>query len=466
MSDIRVRISPSDTGKSIHIGNLKCALYNYLFAAKNGGTFYLRIEDTDLDRKVEGAAENILNDLKWAGIAPTEGFLLDQKYPPYVQSQRQDVYENYANHLLEKGFLYKCYCTEEELNAQREAALKINPKSPFKYPGTCRTAKDQDKPHSLRLKAPTDGHTSFSDIIFGDLSFSNKENYDFVIKRSNGGYLYSFCCVVDDIEHRTSHIIRGSDHLKNMPQQLAIYKALDATIPKMAHLGMILNQKGEKLSKRDGSVLVSEYRDNGFAPSAILNYLARLGWGCGNQEIFSLEELVDKFSLEACGKNDGKFDPKKFSATQTEHIKHERYVSDANYVKFVRPFVGDDVSEQLILALLPMVRPRAKTFIEAANEIKPIAKKQTPTQEVIEKFLSPENKERIKSLTGQLGDVKTWDENTVKQAVNIWLEKNNLTIKDIGQSLRVSLVGRTNSPDLFQVMNVIGREETITRLAE
>lgn len=468
MSHIRVRISPSPSGQSIHIGNLKTALFNYLFAAKNGGVFYYRVENTDQAREVNGAAEVILNDLKWAGIAPTEGHLIGGQYAPYLQSDRIDIYRRYLARFLERGLAYVCRCREDELNRQREEASKTNPKNPWKYPGTCRDANyPLDANGVVRFRSPNDGAIEFDDIVFGKRIIPNKENFDFVIMRGDGSFLYNFACVVDDIEHRTSHIIRGMDHLKNVPYQILMYQAIGADVPRMAHLPMLLNLKGEKLSKRDGSTLVSEYRENGFAPRALLNILARFGWSCGDQELFSLEEMTDKFRLEDCGRNNGKFDPVKFSAINHAHLKSDTLLPDHIYAHHTLPFLeqrGIKTDVSTTRTLVPIIRHKCKTFIEAANELDPMLRDNIALDENAKKLITPEAKTKLSDYSKFLSELNDWTEIGIRTHTQIWLDMSNLTIKDIGQPVRASVFGRTQSPDLFKVMSALGKDMTLGRL--
>ena len=471
MSCVRTRISPSPSGSSIHIGNLKTGIFNYIFAKKHGGTFYYRVEDTDQERVVEGAAQNILNDLRWAGITPTEGYLIGGPYAPYSQMERLGEYKKYINYLLEKGYAYKCYCSSQDLDKQREEALKSNPKAPFKYPGTCRNLnKDLDKPFVIRFKAPTDGVVEFEDLIFGKRVIPNKENYDFVIARENGIPLYNAACVFDDISHHTTHIIRGADHIKNCPSQILIYQALGANIPKLAHLTMILNSEGNKLSKRDNAVSVAEYRSAGYSPQALCNYLLRFGWGFGNKEVFKIDDIVDIFDFKNCGKNDGKFDAKKFAAIQYEHLQKENLTSTPEYASRVIPFLQNrgltDVAQAQVEAVIPLIRHKCKTLIDAAHELDPILRKEISIEPVAaEKFLTTSNKEKLQNLGNYLTKYNAdWSEQSLKDSIKDWLDNTGLILKDIKQPIRVATIGRTTGPELFQGMIALGKETTINRL--
>lgn len=464
----RVRCAPSPSG-TLHVGNAKTFLFNYLFSRKYDADFVLRIEDTDTARVVDQGAEKILAELQWLGLTPTMGWGTDNKPAgAYTQMERLPIYKKYAEQLLEQGAAYRCYCTSEELDKAREDALAKNPKNPFKYPGTCRDIKDVlDKPFVIRFKAPTEGHTEFNDVAFGKRSVPNKEMYDFVLLRHNGIPLFNFANCIDDlVVDNITHVIRGSDHLKNTPQQVMIADALGLERPVYCHLPMLLNAAGGKLSKRDGSVSVAEFREMGFTPHAILNYLVRFGWSHKDQEIFSLDQMINLFAIEDCGKNDGKFDMKKFTSVQYEHLKNESLTSQDEYIKRLIPFIKKKTKAtpdtDRMLAALHLVRARAHTLVEAADEMIPF---------VIDGIDSPDFKdvpvqvrEKVSTLITALDKSPSWIENDIRQLTKEWLAQNNLTLKDLGGFMRLSLTGRSHSPELFQVMATLGADRSIKRL--
>jgi glutamyl-tRNA synthetase len=469
-NNLRVRGAPSPSG-TLHCGNAKSFLFNWLFSKKYNAEFLLRIEDTDQARVVDGGAEKILEDLKWLGLTPTMGYGTNNKPAGvYTQMERLPIYKKYAEELIANGKAYLCYCTEEELNKQREEAIAKNPKNPWKYPGTCRNiTKQLNKNYVVRFKAPTEGAIEFDDIVFGKRSIPNKENFDFVIFRQNGIPLFNFANAVDDgIIDYITHIIRGADHLKNLPAQLMLYEALGIDRAKYCHLPMLLNSNGGKLSKRDGAVSVAEFRQLGFSPNAILNYLVRFGWGWKSQEVFSIDEMIEKFSLEAVGRNDGKYDFKKFSVINYEHLKSSTLTPDDMYAKHLHPFIaelGIDVSHEHLASLTNLVRTRSKNFREAAHELTPVLQQNISIdQSAIEKILTPEAKTKLSAFNAFLQSVNDWTETNLRAATNDWLTKQNLTIKDIGQPCRISLTGRTQSPELFQVMGVLGKETVLNRI--
>lgn len=465
---VRTRIAPSPTGVSVHLGNVRTALFNYLFAKKNNGKFIFRLEDTDIERNVKEAPQNILNDLRWLGITPDEGYGIGGEYGPYSQLERLNLYKQYADKLVEEGKAYRCYCSEDELNALREQAKEK--KTYFKYPGTCRDRKDHPagKDYVIRFKAPTDGCVEYEDLVFGHIKVPNKENQDFVILRSNGVPLYNFGCVVDDMTMEISHILRGRDHMINTPPQILMYQALGAKVPQIASLPMILGKDGSKLSKRHGSVSVIEYRDKGYTPGAVLNYIARFGWSSGDKEIFSLEELINDFDLAHCGKSDGKFDFDKFAAVQFAHMKSNTLVPNDVYTNHLGRFLetrGVSVEKEYLTSLIDVVRDKCRTFSEASEYLEPLLKSNISVdQELANKVLTENTKNNLKKIIPALKVIENWNEESIKSVISSSLQANNMQLKDVAQPLRVALSGRTVGPELFKMLNVVGREKSISRL--
>lgn len=470
MNEVVVRIAPSPSkaeGKEksgLHLGNVRTALFNYLYANGNKGAFIFRVEDTDTARCSETGAEDILAELNWLGLNPNRGYGAEDKPAEvYTQLGRLPIYQKYVDQLLAEGKAYKCYCTTDELDKARNEALEKNPKAPFRYPGTCRELKAlPNKGYVIRLRAPKEGSVEFTDLVFGKVSIPNKENYDFVICRENGIPLFNFANAIDDFFiDKVSHIIRGRDHLANTPIQMLIGQALGFTdFPTYIHLPMMLGPGGGKLSKRDGAVSVREFRDAGYAPKAILNYLSRFGWSAGNQEIFSMEELIAKFDLKRVNKSDGKFDYKKFLDTNYQHLKSESLLPDAEYVKHLKPFMDSGISEDTLLPLVSLVRSRAKTFVEAANMLTPILKYQ-PNDELMKLvFSTDEARNNLVKIKDALAAVETWGVESIKAS----LLASGLTLKDVGAALRVALLGRKDSPEIVSTIQAIGKKETITRL--
>lgn len=470
MTKPRLRFAPSPTGY-LHIGGVRTALFNWLWARKTGGTFVLRIEDTDLERSTDESRDIILDSLRWLGLSWDEGPGVGGPHGPYMQTERLALYKEYAEKLIASGHAFRCYCTKEELDAQREALKKQDPKAQFKYPGTCRDRTDQpDKKNVIRFKAPRDGAVTYVDKVFGEITTPNIENQDFVIMRSDGVPLYNFGAVVDDVTMGITLVARGRDHMINTPPQILLYQALGAPVPEFAHLPMMLAANGEKLSKRHGAVSVTDYRDKGYAPAAVLNYLARFGWSFGDQEVFSRDELVQAFSWENCGRGDGKFDEKKFISINHEHLKTERLVPAGEYAERVLPFLAqrgiEGVTKEAVLAALYTVRERARTYVEAADMLDYFFR-DTPVmdEKAQKKFLVKDAAARLRGFRDALAGAAEWTEAALEAAANAHLEAAGLQIKDVAQPARVALTGRTASPGLYQVLFVLGRDASLARLS-
>jgi len=335
----RVRFAPSPTGY-LHIGGVRTALFNWLWARKTKGAFVLRIEDTDQERSTPESRQIILDSMKWLGLDWDEGPEVGGKYGPYTQMERLGSYKEHAEKLIREKKAYRCYCTKQELDAQREALKKKDPKAQFRYPGTCRDRTDEpDLPFVIRFMMPTTGSVTYTDKVFGKVTTPNADQQDFVLIRKDGVPLYNLGAVVDDMLMEITLVARGRDHMVNTPLQIMLYEAFGARIPDFAHLPMMLAPNGEKLSKRHGAVAALEYRDQGYSPNAVLNYLVRFGWSHGDQEVFSRGELIDAFGWDACGKGDGKFDAKKFLAINHSHLKEERLTPVDEYATRLEPFL-------------------------------------------------------------------------------------------------------------------------------
>ena len=469
MDKPRVRFAPSPTGY-LHIGGVRTALFNWLWARKTGGAFVLRIEDTDQERSTPESKAVILDSLGWLGIDWDEGPGVGGKYGPYTQTERLHVYEEMADKLIFDGKAYRCYCTKAELDAQREALKAKDPKASFRYPGTCRERKDQpDLPFVVRFKSPSEGSVTYVDKVFGEVTTPNSAQQDFVLIRSDGVPLYNFGAVVDDSTMDITLVARGRDHMVNTPPQIMLYEALGARTPEFAHLPMMLAPSGEKLSKRHGAVSVSEYETTGYAPNAVLNYLARFGWSFGDQEVFSKEELIQAFSWESCGRGDGKFDAKKFLSINHEHLKTERLVSSDEYAARTLPFLEKrgiaGVDAASVKRAIYTIRDRATTFAQAAEMLDPFFREPPVMDEkAVEKFLVKDATPRLTGFRDALAKATEWTEPALEASVNGWLAESSLEMKVVGQPVRVALTGRTASPSLFQVLVVLGRDVSIARL--
>jgi glutamyl-tRNA synthetase len=461
---IRVRFAPSPTGH-LHIGGARTALFNYLFARHNNGVFILRIEDTDRSRSTEEYIEAIIEGMKWLKLDWDEG--------PYRQTDRFDIYRSYVERLLNEGKAYRCYCTPEELEQRRQEALAQG-KTP-KYDGRCRNITEPmpaDKPSAIRFKMPQEGRTVVNDLIKGVVEFENSQLEDLIIMRSDGTPTYNFVVVVDDIDMEITHIIRGDDHLNNTPKQIHIYKAFGWDPPAFGHLPMILGADKTRLSKRHGATSVMAYKDMGYLPDALVNYLVRLGWSYGDQEVFTREELIKYFSLENIGKSAAVFNPEKLLWLNSQYIIKE----DAkNLAEMVIPFLikegiiseGQKLDMEWLSKAVNSLKERVRTLVELANslkyyileyvEIDPRAK---------EKFLKPENIKYLSELKELLSGLSDFTAREIEKVFHAFAEKHGIKLGAIAQPVRVAITGGTASPGLFEVLEIVGKEKVLKRLAK
>jgi glutamyl-tRNA synthetase len=459
MSTVRTRFAPSPTG-FLHIGGARTALFNYLFAKHSGGVFVLRVEDTDRERSTEASTAAILDGLRWLGLDWDEG--------PFFQSERGDLYRAAAERLLASGFAYRCYCTPDELEAERQAAQAAGRKPT--YDRRCRDRGGPPSPQArftIRFKTPLDGETVVADAIRGKVVFQNAEIDDFIILRSDGSPIYNFSVVVDDASMQITHNIRGEDHLPNTPKQVLLYHALGHTPPLFAHVPLVLGVDRARLSKRHGATSVQSYREAGFLPQALNNYLVRLGWSHGDQEIFTHAELIDAFALEALGSSAGVFNPEKLEWVNAQHLKR---TSTAELAQLVKPFIatrgwtvpGDDAWLARMVATL---QDRAKTLVELVDlaayyldDAIPIA------PAAAAKHLRQANRDAFGDLRAALAALPAWSASAIKEAFESVLGRHQLALGNLAQPVRVALTGGTVSPGIFEVAEVLGRERTLARL--
>ncbi|MFN0252817.1 MAG: glutamate--tRNA ligase [Kofleriaceae bacterium] len=472
----RLRFAPSPTGY-LHIGGARTALFNWLWARKTGGTFILRIEDTDQERSTDASRAAIFNSMKWLGLdwdeGPSEvvGGADEGAHGPYSQMQRLQLYGEWAEKLIRSGKAYRCYCSKAELDAQREALKKQDPTGGFKYPGTCRDRTDEPNlPYVVRFKTDRSGSITYVDRVFGEIVTPNLELQDFVLLRSDGVPLYNFGAVVDDIAMDVTLVSRGRDHMINTPPQILLYQAFGAEVPEFAHLPMMLAASGEKLSKRHGAVSVTEYRDIGYSPAAVLDYLARFGWSSGEHEVrLSRDELVGAFDWGQCGRGDGKFDPKKFLAINHDHLKSPHLTPDDEYTQRTLPFLHArglaNATSSGVIRALPSIRERAQTFVQAADLLDPFFREPPIMDEkAAKKFLVRDAAPRLRDLHRLLAGTTDWNVAALEASITGWLDRSQLELKDIGQPVRVALTGRAASPSLFEVLAILGRETSLARL--
>ena len=463
MTEVRTRFAPSPTGY-LHIGGARTALFNYLFARHHGGKFILRIEDTDRERSTPEAIQAILEAMNWLRLDYDEG--------PCFQTERYPLYKEKIQELLAKGKAYPCTCTHEELDAKRQAAMKEKRKP--SYDGTCRPPDGAvaplptGRPYAVRFRSPQDGSTVVKDVVKGDVVFDNRELDDLIIARSDGTPTYNYCVVIDDIEMRITHIIRGDDHLANTPRQIQLYEAFGHPLPQFAHVPLILGTDKARLSKRHGATSVTAYRDMGYLPEAVVNYLVRLGWSHGDQEIFSRAELIEKFSLESVGKSAGVFNPEKFLWLNSHYLKLK---SLAQLADDVMPFIaakGYPVprDKPWLEKMVATLQERAKTLAELVESAHYYLTDDISLDEkAVKKFLTPEAGEPLKSLIGRLTALSDFNKAGVEQEFTATLQEQGIPMGKLAQPVRVALTGSTMSPGIHDVIAVLGKERTLKRLA-
>lgn len=452
----RVRFAPSPTGH-LHIGGARTALYNWLLARKMGGKFILRIEDTDTERSTQEYVQSIMDGMTWLGLRWDEG--------PFHQMERMEIYKAHVDLLMTAGKAYRCYCTPEELEARRAAQTAAHQKP--KYDGRCRELKTQDdsKPYCIRFKAPTEGTTIVRDAIRGEIPFENKELDDLIILRGNGTPTYNFTVVVDDVTMKMTHVIRGDDHLNNTPRQILMYEAFNYPVPTFAHLPMILGADKKKLSKRHAATSAFAYRDLGYLPEALLNYLARLGWSHGDQEIFSLMEMIDAFDLEHVGKSAAIFDPEKLNWVNQQHMKK---LGDAELTHMCVPFfqkagISWDDPEFAIKAI-HSERERAKTLVDLVTQCKfYFVDKVEFDPASVEKWLTADGKALLQKIHDRLAALNPFTEETIGTTFKELVAESGLKMVALAQPCRVALCGCTVSPGIYEVMAILGKEKTLRR---
>jgi glutamyl-tRNA synthetase len=446
------------------VGGARTALFNWAFARHHKGVFILRIEDTDRSRSTDEHIEQILDVLRWLGLDWDEG----PPAPGYRQTERFDIYRAHAERLVAEGRAYRCRCTPDTLDALREAARAR--KEQFRYPGTCREANvPESEPHALRLRMPQGGQTVVEDSILGGVSFDNDTLDDWILVRTDGTPTYNFCVVVDDVTMKITHVIRGNDHLSNTPKQIACYAALGYVTPVFAHIPMILAPDRSKMSKRHGATTVEEFRDQGILPEALVNYLARLGWSHGDQEILSREEIVEHFSLEHVGKAGAVFDREKLVWVSHQWIQSaapERLA--AALVPFLARVVGSSAAaadRARLAKIAASLKERARTLVEMAEQaafyFEPPA---TYDRQATSKFWGPEAPQRYNVLIKRIEAQEAFDPESLEGLYRGLAAEMGLKLVDLAQLTRIALTGKAASPPVFQVAALVGKAETVARL--
>lgn len=457
MSDLRVRFAPSPTG-FLHIGGARTALFNFLLARKQQGTYVLRIEDTDVARSTQESVDAILDAMEWLGLSCDEG--------PFYQSERFNLHKQKVDHLLAEGKAYHCYCTPEELDAKRATAMKEGRKP--KYDGTCRNRTDRpDAASVVRFRLPEgQTETAFVDKIKGAISIRHEELDDLIIQRSDGTPTYNFVVVVDDAEMGINLVLRGDDHINNTPRQILLYQALGYTVPEFAHVPMILGADKKRLSKRHGATSVMAYQELGYLPEAMVNYLVRLGWSYGDEEIFNMPELIEKFSLDSVGRSAGVFNPEKLLWLNSHYIKTG---DPLRLAELLRPFLltkgVDPTSGPDLVAVVKSLQERASTLVEMAEGAAFYFIDQVVYDEKAQnKFLKEEQKPLFEALVAELENCSKFGEEQLEVAFAKIMENSGLKFGKVAQPLRVALTGGTASPSIYEVLQVLGKERSLNRI--
>jgi glutamyl-tRNA synthetase len=462
MTQVRTRFAPSPTGY-LHIGGARTALFNFLFARHHHGKFILRIEDTDRERSTPEAIHAILDAMKWLELDYDEG--------PFYQTERFPLYKAKVKELLAKGSAYPCTCTPQELDAKRRLAQQEKRKPA--YDGTCRPNEGvipplpADRPYTVRFRSPREGATVVRDLIKGDVVFDNRELDDLIIARSDGTPTYNFCVVVDDIDMNITHIIRGDDHLANTPRQIQLYQAFGRELPDFAHVPLILGTDKARLSKRHGATSVTAYRDMGYFPEAVVNYLVRLAWSYGDQEIFSRQELIEKFTLENVGKSAGVFNPEKFLWVNSHYLRSRSLAQLAGEIVPYIEAKGYPVPQEKpwLEKMIATLRERVKTLAELVDAAHYYLSDDIAFDEkAAKKFLTADAAAPIESLIEKFSTLDEFDETRIEQAFNAVLQEHHLQMGQLAQPVRVALTGATVSPGIHDVIAVLGRKRTLARL--
>ena len=458
----RTRFAPSPTG-FIHLGNIRSALYPWAFARASGGDFILRIEDTDVERSSQAAVDVILEGMDWLGMHPDEG--------PFYQMQRMDRYKQVVAEMADQGLVYPCYMSVEELDALRERQMASKQKP--RYDGTWRPEPGKTLPTVpegvqpvLRFRNPVGGSVVWEDKVKGRIEISNDELDDLVIARPDGTPTYNFCVVVDDIDMAITHVIRGDDHVNNTPRQINIFRALGKEPPVYAHLPTVLNEQGEKMSKRNGAKPVTQYRDEGYLPEAMVNYLARLGWSHGDDEIFSREQFVQWFNLDHLGRSAAQFDEAKLRWVNAQHLKA---MSDESLAAIISPMLAQkgiaaaDLNDGRLPRICALFKDRCETTVALAAWAEVFYADVTPDPDELSKHVTDAIWPAIDALRAALADC-AWDKASIAAAFKSVLTEQGLKMPQLAMPVRVLTVGTAHTPSVDAVLELVGREKIAARL--
>jgi glutamyl-tRNA synthetase len=457
---VRTRFAPSPTG-FLHIGGVRTALFSWAFARKHHGKFILRIEDTDLARSTPESVTAILEGMQWSGLDYDEG--------PFYQMQRMPRYREVLQMMLEQGLAYYCYCSKEELEAMREAQRAKGEKP--RYDGRWRDSQDTpplDVHPVIRFKNPLTGVVGWEDQVKGRIEIDNTELDDLIIARPDGTPTYNFCVVVDDWDMQITHVIRGDDHVNNTPRQINILKALGAKIPLYAHLPMILREDGQKMSKRHDAVSVVEYAEMGFLPEALLNYLARLGWGHGDDEVFSMQQFVEWFDLADVSPSAARFDKEKLLWLNQQHMKKQDNTKLAEQVApFLKKRHGIIVgqNEPALAEVVSVLKERTQTLVELADAAVYFYRQLKADDQTREKYLSEETQARLLRLREKFMDVAQWQQAAIHQAIQDFVTEEEVKMGQVGMPLRVLVCGTTQTPSIDVTLWLLGKETVLQRMS-
>ncbi|MBI1990008.1 MAG: glutamate--tRNA ligase [Betaproteobacteria bacterium] len=454
---VRTRFAPSPTGY-LHIGGARTALFCWAYARNRGGKFILRIEDTDLERSTQQSVQAILDAMQWLGLDCDEG--------PFYQMQRLQRYRDAAEQLIEEGHAYRCYCSKEELEAMREAQRARGEKP--RYDGRWRDSgatPPAGVPPVIRFRNPLSGYVAWNDLVKGPITVSNSELDDLVILRADGVPTNNFGVVVDDIDMDITHVIRGDDHVNNTPRQINIYKALGANLPEFVHLPMILGSDGERLSKRHGAVSVMQYRDDGFLPEALLNYLARLGWSHGDEEMFSREHLIEWFDLGHISKSPARFNPEKLLWLNQQYI---RVTESRRLAELTRPFLEADgcviAGGPPLIDVLGLLRNRAGTLRELADAAVFFYRPLEPSEALRGQHYTAEVRRSLADLHGRFKTI-VWNRAAINDSIKGAAAAHHLKLPKIAMPLRVMVTGETQTPSIDATLELIGRDQVLARMS-
>jgi glutamyl-tRNA synthetase len=454
---IRTRFAPSPTGY-LHIGGARTALFSWLYARKHGGTFILRIEDTDLERSTMDSVNAILEGMTWFGMEYDEG--------PFYQTERFDRYKEVIQQLVDSGHAYHCYCTKDELDALR-AEQMANKEKP-RYTGLCRHRKEprEGVPPVVRFRNPDEGDVVIEDLVRGRIVVKNSELDDLIIARADGSPTYNLSVVVDDLDMKVTHVIRGDDHINNTPRQINILTALGAELPKYAHVPMILGADGARLSKRHGAVSVMQYRDEGYLPEAVLNYLVRLGWSHGDQEVFSLDEMIELFDLKNINNSASTFNPDKLLWLNHHYLMHSDPVHVAHHLRWHLGQLGiDPTSGPDPVDVVKAQRERCKTLVEMAkNSVFFYRDFETYDEKAAQKNLTAESGAVLQSLREGLEALAGWEKEAVHAVIEATAAALGVKMGAVAQPMRVAVSGTSVSPPIDVTLTLLGKEKTLARI--